>query len=62
MTKALFLAFTLAIAMLVTTIAAHPKGQCTYQGLLYSEGAEVTMDGETKTCVCDANGDNCYWF
>ena len=62
MTKSLFLVITLVVALFVTMVWAHSKGQCTYQGLLYSEGAEVTMDGETKQCVCDDDGDNCHWF
>ena len=62
MTKNLFLVLTLAAALTVSMVSAHPKGQCTYQGHLYSEGAVVTMDGETKTCVCDVDDENCEWF
>ena len=61
MTKVWFLAFTLALALSIGMVSAHPKGQCTYMGQLYSEGSEVNMDGVTKRCVCDFDGDNCFW-
>ena len=62
MTKALFcLALTLAVTLVVTTVSANAQGQCIYEGQNYSEGAVVTMDGESKLCVCDADGENCQW-
>ena len=62
MTKALFcLALVLAVALVAVTDSANAQGQCMYGGKSYSEGAVVTMDGESKLCVCDADGENCVW-
>ena len=62
MTRVLFLVFMIAAALLVTTMSAHSNYQCTYEGQLYSEGAEVTMDGETRECICNDGGDRCQWY
>ena len=60
--KALHLWLTIAAVLLAAITFAHPNYQCSYAGQLYSEGAEVVMDGGTKQCTCNVDGDKCGWF